>query len=74
MDEKDRRAARIGALTGHQLDMLLSWLCGYVPHVVDAALDELGYGGPAAAPLLTSLDSEDWNDQAAAQATEAGHG
>jgi hypothetical protein len=39
--EKDRRYARINALTDTQRRDLLAYLCGYAPKAVDAGLDEL---------------------------------
>ena len=39
--EKDRRYARIDALTDTQRRTLLFYLCGYAPEGVDTALDEL---------------------------------
>ena len=40
-DEKDRRHARIDALTGDQRLFLLDFLVGYAPEAADAALDDL---------------------------------
>jgi hypothetical protein len=39
--EKDRRHARIDALTDWQRRDLLAYLCGYAPKGVDTWLDEL---------------------------------
>jgi hypothetical protein len=55
-DKEPSRAARIGALTDHQRHLLLSCLCGYAPQAVDAALDVLGYAGPAAAQSTEARD------------------
>lgn len=43
--EKDRRLARIDALTDWQRRDLLAYLCGYAPKGVDTGLDVLE-GGP----------------------------
>ena len=39
--EKDRRYARIDALTDTQRRALLDYLCGYAPAAADTMLDEL---------------------------------
>ena len=40
--EKDRRYARIDALTDRQRRELIDYLCGYAPKGVDRWLDEFG--------------------------------
>ena len=56
LEEIMDRAGFEAALTGHQRHVLLEYLSGWVPQAVDAALDELGYGGQAAAQDTEARD------------------
>ena len=60
--EKDRRHARIDALTDHQRRVLLAYLCGYAPEAVDGALDGLAGDWPCAREMHPAAQVTEAND------------